>query len=116
MCRDSRTLAGLDLPVYARGVVPTACGAVALPVVQVPVTIGSVEVRPGDLVRGDDDGLVVATEDEVRAVLDAAEAIQRREAALRASIAGGASLFDSLNYDEHLAALRAGRASTLTFG
>jgi 4-hydroxy-4-methyl-2-oxoglutarate aldolase len=115
MCRDSRTLAGLDLPVYARGVVPTACPARALPVVQVPITIGSVEVRPGDLVRGDDDGLVVATEDEVRAVLDAAEAVQRRESALRAAIAGGSSLFDSLNYDEHLAALRAGQDSTLTF-
>jgi regulator of RNase E activity RraA len=33
--------------------------------------IGSVEVRPGDLVLGDDDGLVVATVEEVLAVLDA---------------------------------------------
>jgi regulator of RNase E activity RraA len=116
MCRDSRTLAGLDLPVYARGVAPTACPARGLPVVQVPVTIGSVQVRPGDLVRGDDDGIVVATEDEVRAVLDAAAGIQRREAALRAAIEAGSSLFDSLNYDEHLDALRAGRETTLRFG
>ena len=116
LCRDSRTLAGLDLPVYARGVAPTACPARALPVVQVPITIGAVEVRPGDLVRGDDDGIVVATADELRAVLDAAEAIQGRETALRAAIAAGASLFDSLNYDEHLAALRAGRDTALAFG
>jgi 4-hydroxy-4-methyl-2-oxoglutarate aldolase len=114
-CRDSGTLAGLDLPVYARGVAPTACPARALPVVQVPILIGGVEVRPGDLVRGDDDGIVVGTENEVRAVLDAAEAIQRREEALRTAIAGGASLFDSLTYDEHLAALRAGRSSSLAF-
>jgi regulator of RNase E activity RraA len=86
-----------------------------VPVVQVPITIGPVPVRPGDLVVGDDDGLVVATEEELEAVLDAAEAIQRREVALQAAIAAGAPLFDSLNYDEHLAAVRAGRDSRLTF-
>ena len=98
MCRDSRTLAGLDLPVYAKGVVPSACPARAVPVVQVPITIGEVSVRPGELVLGDDDGIVVASEQELAAVLDAAEAIQRREEALRAAIEGGRSLFDSLNY------------------
>jgi 4-hydroxy-4-methyl-2-oxoglutarate aldolase len=72
-------------------------------------------VRPGDLVLGDDDGLVVGGEEEIAAVLDAAEAIERREQALRAAIEGGASLFDSVNYDEHLAAIRAGRDSRLAF-
>jgi 4-hydroxy-4-methyl-2-oxoglutarate aldolase len=115
LCRDSRTLAALDLPVYARGVAPTACPARAVPVVQVPIMIGSAEVRPGDLVLGDDDGLVVATEEEVLAVLDAAETIQRREEALRAEIAAGSSLFDSTNYDEHVSAVRGGRESRLTF-
>ncbi len=115
LCRDSRTLAGLDLPVYARGVAPTAFPARAVPVVQVPIQIGSVEVRPGELVLGDDDGLVIATEDEALAVLDAAEAIQRREEALRTKIAAGSSLFDSINYDEHVAALCDGRDSKLTF-
>ena len=115
LCRDSRTLASLDLPVYARGVAPTACPARGVPVVQVPISVGEVEVRPGDLVLGDDDGLVVGTEDEIGGVLDGAETIQRREEALRTMIAEGASLFDHLNYDEHLAAIREGRDSRLTF-
>ena len=115
LCRDSRVLAELDLPVYARGVAPTACPARAVPVVQVPILIGPVEVRPGDLVLGDDDGVVVASEEEVLARLDAAEVIQRREETLRASIAAGSSLFDSVNYREHLAAVGAGRDSKLTF-
>lgn len=59
--------------------------------------------------------MTTATEEELEAVLDAAEAIQRREQALRTAIAAGSSLFDSLNYDEHLAAVRAGRSSTLSF-
>jgi len=115
LCRDSRALAELGLPVYARGVAPTACPARAAPVVQVPIRIGAVEVRPGDLVLGDDDGVVVATAEEVQEVLDTAEAIQRREEALRIAIAAGSSLFDSVNYDEHVAAVRAGRDSTLAF-
>ena len=69
-------------------------------------------VRPGDLVLGDDDGLVVASEEEVPARLDAAEVIQHREELLRASIAAGSPLFDSIGYREHLAAVRAGRAAS----
>jgi 4-hydroxy-4-methyl-2-oxoglutarate aldolase len=114
-CRDSRTLARLDLPVFARGVAPTACPARAAPVTQVPVVIGGVTVHPGDLVFGDDDGLVVGTAEEIEAVLEAAETIQQREEALRDAIAAGESLFDHLDYDEHLAALEAGRDSRLTF-
>jgi 4-hydroxy-4-methyl-2-oxoglutarate aldolase len=115
LCRDTRTLAELDLPVYARGTAPSACPARAEPVVQVPITIGAVQVRPGDLVLGDDDGVVVATQEEVQAALERAEAIQRAEAALRAAIAAGSSLFDHMNYEEHVAAVRAGRDSRLTF-
>jgi 4-hydroxy-4-methyl-2-oxoglutarate aldolase len=114
-CRDSRTLARLDLPVYARGVVPTACPARGVPIVQVPIRVGSVEVRPGDIVLGDDDGIVVGTEDELRPVLDAADTIQRREEALRDEIAAGSPLFDHLNYDDHLAAVQTGRNTKLAF-
>ena len=48
-------------------------------------------------------------------MLEGAEAIQRREEALQTAIAAGTSLFDSLNYDEHLAALEAGGDSRLAF-
>ena len=105
----------MSLPVHARGVAPTTCPARAVPVIQVPLQIGGVEVRPGDLVLGDDDGIVVAGADEVADVLDAAETIQHREEALQTAIAADASLFDHLNYDEHLAALEAGDSSRLAF-
>nr|WP_269778540.1 hypothetical protein [Microlunatus antarcticus] len=115
LCRDSRTLRQLALPFFATGVSPRACPARAVPSGDVTLTLGGVEVRPGDLVLADDDGVVVGSPAEIAAALDGAEAIQTREEALRAAIEGGESLFDHLNLDEHLAALRDGRDSRLSF-
>jgi 4-hydroxy-4-methyl-2-oxoglutarate aldolase len=114
-CRDSSTLATLELPVFARGVLPRAYPAQAVPRIQVPITIGDVEVHPGDILLGDDDGLVVGTVESIRAALELAEGIQAREQRLRADIAAGRSLFEALNFEEHVDALRAGRDSRLTF-
>lgn len=116
LCRDTRTLARLNLPVYARGAVPWALPAKAVQiVVQQPIVVGGVPVNPGDIVLGDDDGVVVASPDEVARALDGADEIQRREVALQQAIADGSSLFDHVNADEHLAALRLGRPSSLRF-
>lgn len=115
LVRDTAMLAQLDLPVYARGAAPHAVGAARLPQVQVPVLIGGVEVRPGDLLVGDDDGVVVLTDDELAEAIDGAEQVQRREVGLQAAVAAGTSLFDRFDFDDHLARLRAGRPSRLTF-
>ncbi len=115
LCRDSRTLRAIDLPVFARGTSPRAYGATKLAVGDAPILVGDVEVRPGDLVLADDDGVVVGSPEEVAAAIDGAEAIQRREEALRAAIERGESIFDHLNLDEHLDALRDGGDSRLRF-
>ena len=115
LCRDTGTLATMEFPVYARGAVPSACPARAVPIVQVPITIGSVTVNPGDVVLGDDDGVVVGSVAEIEGVLETAETIQRREEALRDAIVAGSSLFDHLNYAEYLQALQTGGKGTLIF-
>ncbi|SEP66633.1 RraA family protein [Microlunatus flavus] len=115
LCRDSRTLRASDLPVFARGTSPRAYGATRLPLEDPLVAVDGFEVRPGDLVLADDDGVVLGSPEEVAAAIDGAEEIQRREEALRAAIEAGESLFDHLNLDEHLAALGEGRDSRLRF-
>jgi 4-hydroxy-4-methyl-2-oxoglutarate aldolase len=114
-CRDSRTLRSIDLPFFARGTSPRAYGATKIPVGDAPILVGDVEVRPGDLVLADDDGVVLGSVDEIAGAIEGAEAIQRREEALRAAIEKGESIFDHLNVDEHLQALRDGRDSRLRF-
>ncbi|MCC7121990.1 MAG: RraA family protein [Gammaproteobacteria bacterium] len=115
LVRDTSTIRSLDLPVYARGTCPQAGTIARCFETQVPVTIGGVIVRPGDLVFGDDDGLLVASPDEVAAVLPQAETIAAREAGLIARLRAGAALGDLVNAAEHLENVRAGRASSLRF-
>ena len=114
-CRDTARLKRMTLPVYARGATPRAAGAMVVPEVNVPVLLGHVLVSPGDILLGDDDGIVVATEAELAAAIDGAEAIQATEDALWSSLATGACLFDKLNFAEHVENVRAGRASSLSF-
>jgi 4-hydroxy-4-methyl-2-oxoglutarate aldolase len=83
--------------------------------VNVPVLLGNVTVSPGDILPGDDDGIVVATEAEMAAAIDKAEAIQFTEDALCSSLAEGACLFDKLNFGEHAKNPRASKASSLSF-
>jgi 4-hydroxy-4-methyl-2-oxoglutarate aldolase len=115
MCRDTATLAQLPLPIYALGTTPRAAGAILPPSTQRPVHLGAVEVYPGDILVGDDDGIVVVSDAELDAALETAEAIQRREGTIRAAIQGGTSLFEQLNFTEHLQNLQSGRPSSLTF-
>jgi regulator of RNase E activity RraA len=115
LSRDTAALRRLGLPFFSRGVTPKAPGAARVPVVQVPVVIGTVEVRPGHLLVGDDDGIIVGPAAAFAAIVDAAEAIQTREKALRIAIERGASLFDAMNFTEHADRVRAGEASSLAF-
>lgn len=114
--RDTATLAGLPLPVWSTGSAPNAYPAKSLPETGITLSLDGVRVDPGELVIGDDDGLVVGSESEFGAALDGAEAIETREKGLQARMLDGASLFDVMNYDEHLAALRDGRPGGLAFG
>jgi 4-hydroxy-4-methyl-2-oxoglutarate aldolase len=115
LCRDTATLAQLPIPIYALGTIPRAVGAAQIPLTQRTIRLGKVEVNPGDILIGDDDGIVVLSHKELDAALEAAEAIQRQEEAIRAAIQGGASLFDHLNYSEHVENLHAGRSTSLAF-
>lgn len=114
--RDTAALSELSMPVWSTGFAPNAFGATRLPEAGVGLSLDGVAVDPGDLLVGDDDGLVVGSVAEMAEAVDGAEAIEAREKALQARILEGTSLFDVLNYDDHLAALREGRPGGLAFG
>jgi regulator of RNase E activity RraA len=114
-CRDVAGLRNLGLPVYARGSTPMAGSTRDGGTLGEPVRCGGVEVSAGDLVIGDDDGLVIAPADRLAAALPTAEQIERAEQALLRGMAAGRSLPGMTNLDEHLAALADGRDTALRF-
>jgi 4-hydroxy-4-methyl-2-oxoglutarate aldolase len=114
-CRDTRRIRELPMPVYARSFNPLAGTAHLLFETQVAVTCGGVQVDPGDVVFGDDDGIVVLSPDDLPRLLPIAREIQRHEQNALDRMSRGESLFDLLNYDEHEAAVRNHRESRLKF-
>ncbi|HZP87681.1 MAG TPA: RraA family protein [Burkholderiales bacterium] len=113
--RDTATLRTLSLPVYARFVTPmsgttqTACDT------QVAVQCGGVAVNPGDVIFGDDDGLIVASLEELERILPIAEEIQSKELAALARMRNGDNLPDLLNFNEHWEAVANRADSKLVF-
>jgi len=81
-----------DFPVYARWITPRGPSSAERGAVNLPVVIGGRLVTPGDLVIGDDDGLVTLSPATVRARIGDAEARLAREAGWQASLAGGHSV------------------------
>ena len=115
LCRDLRGLREIGLPVFARGTTPRSGSTVSRATLGVTVTCGGVEVTPGDLVFGDDDGLLIASEERIAAALDTAEAIGRTERTILAAQARGEALHSLTNYDDHVAALDRSESSALQF-
>ena len=114
-CRDLRGLREIGLPVFARGTTPRSGTTVSRAAAGATVAFGGIEVAPGDLVVGDDDGLLVAPPGRIAAALDAAEGIARAERAILAAQARGEALHDLTNHAEHVAALDRGEPSALAF-
>jgi len=59
---------------------------------QVPIQIGGVTIRPGDIVFGDIDGVVVVPKEHLRAVVEAAEALGQTETECRDRLLSGEPL------------------------
>ena len=114
-CRDLRGLRRIGLPVFARGTTPRSGTTVSRAALGTTITCGGVEVSPGDIVFGDDDGLLIAPAERIAAALETAERIGRSEHAILAAQARGEALHALTNHDEHVAALDRGEASALAF-
>jgi 4-hydroxy-4-methyl-2-oxoglutarate aldolase len=94
LIRDSREVAQVGLPVWARGVTPVASVKDGPGYVGGAVTIGGFVVHDGDLVIADADGVVVWPAADVHELIAAADARRKsddeRLARLEAAATGNA--------------------------
>ena len=63
--RDASAIVEMGFPVFCRGLSIKGTSKVQAGQVNVPVCIGDVVIRPGDIIVGDRDGLVVVAADKV---------------------------------------------------
>ncbi|HEY0496330.1 MAG TPA: fumarylacetoacetate hydrolase family protein [Kutzneria sp.] len=93
--RDTRAVADLDIPTYAAGSHAAVLGRRHVPMdLDIPISCGGVLVLPGDILVGDDDGVIVVPADLVDDVAAAALAQEREEAYVVDKIRGGGSVVD----------------------
>ncbi len=92
-CRDIALCIELGYPIYSRSYsMRTGKDRVQVDGMQVPVNIGNARVRPGDLLVGNADGVVVIPQEREDEVLDVAETVETAENAIRSAVADGMSL------------------------
>jgi len=92
-CRDIQDIRALGLWVASRFVTPrTGKRRAALASIGESATVGGVRVRVGDLVVGDETGIVVVPQSDILRVLAAAERIQMHDDRIEHDVASGVSL------------------------
>lgn len=97
--RDVGAIRARDFPVYARGVTHRGPYKNGPGEINVPVAVGGMVVHPGDVVVGDDDGVLAIAPEDAVAVMEAAQRQGEKEAAVLRSITEGR--FDRTWIDPH---------------
>lgn len=104
--RDVDACETFGFPVHARGTVPvTARGRIVQEAWNVPIRLGNVAVRPGDVVVADVNGVVVIARAHLDRVLAVAEEIFEREARMIEALRAGRSIVEvdrEFNYEQML--------------
>ncbi|MDN5313326.1 MAG: hypothetical protein PWQ68_2300 [Thermoanaerobacteraceae bacterium] len=77
--RDSGAIRELDFPVFARGANPKGPYKDGPGEINVPVCCGGVVIRPGDILVGDEDGVVVIPPEEAEDILEKTRKIAAKE-------------------------------------
>ncbi|MEG0881083.1 MAG: 4-hydroxy-4-methyl-2-oxoglutarate aldolase, partial [Janthinobacterium sp.] len=100
--RDAAAMTEAGFPVFSRGLSIKGTGKHQPGRLNVTVTIGDVAIDPGDVIVGDQDGVVVVKRHEVDAVLRKSRQREEKEAQFRQQIRDGATTVDLLGLEETL--------------
>ena len=80
--RDVDAIAAMDFPVYARAVTPNGPYKNGPGEINTPITFGGRPVRPGDIIVGDADGIVVIAQEQAEEIAKATKVITEKEHAI----------------------------------
>jgi 4-hydroxy-4-methyl-2-oxoglutarate aldolase len=95
--RDIEAIRRRRFPIFSRGLAIGACTKERFGTLDHPILFGGVMVRPGDLIFGDGDGLMVIEQERLDAVIAAAAARLRKEESIIEQLQAGRSTLELLN-------------------
>jgi regulator of RNase E activity RraA len=102
MCRDTRGIRATGLPTFVMGSVPASPGKDGPGEIGAPITCGGMPVHSGDIIVGDEDGVVVVPQADATALLERLKEVEKKEMQRVADIQAGRLL--PAGIDETLAA------------
>jgi 4-hydroxy-4-methyl-2-oxoglutarate aldolase len=103
--RDVEGLAAIGFPTFARAVLPMGPFKDSPGAINLPISCGGIAVRPGDIILGDADGVIVIPQEHAGEILAKSQASVGKEQQLRERIKQGELLYDILKLGDVLKGL-----------
>jgi 4-hydroxy-4-methyl-2-oxoglutarate aldolase len=94
--RDTEAIAEHNFPVFSKGLAIGSCTKERLGTLNLPILFGGVNVRPGDIVVGNADGVVIIEQDRADEIYEASIRRRQREIQLIADLRSGKTTLDLL--------------------
>ena len=91
LVRDIAGIEAVGIPVFAQGLSPNSPMKDGPGTVGLPIHIGGVIVQPGDLVLGDQDGVVIVPREQIAPTLAGLETVAEKEATMERLVSEGAA-------------------------
>ena len=89
--------------VYCRGEAPKGPRGRVIPMdTDCPVDIGGIDVKSGDIIFGDDDGLIVIPEGEAEEILKSSLEYAQKERLVRKDLENGLKMTEASRWKENL--------------
>ena len=107
--RDSEDIIEMGFPIFSRGLAIRGTVKASLGLINYPINFGGTVVNPGDLILGDDDGMVVVRFQDCKEILDKSQERVQKEKMKAKVLMGGITsveynkldkVFESLNLIE----------------
>lgn len=102
--RDGLALRQMGFPVFCPGLCMKGTVKETLGLINQPIVLGDVAVRPGDIIAGDDDGVVLVLPEEGDEVAAQSQAREDKEARFMEAIRDGADAMSLMGTDKIVAA------------
>jgi len=92
--RDIAGIRAVGLPCFAAGLIPNSPARSGPGTVGLPAVVGGITVASGDIVVGDEDGVVIVPNARIKETLEALDGVRAAEAKIEARVKAGLRLPD----------------------